>query len=164
MTTENVFFEKKDGIATVFINRPKSLNALNTKTFEELDSVFDSLDNDQEVRVVLITGKGKAFVAGADIQEMRSFSALEAREFSNTGSLVFRKIELLKKPVIAVINGYALGGGCELAMASDIRLASEKAKFGQPETGLGIIPGFSGNIRLPRLVGMAKAKELIFTG
>ena len=128
-----------------------------------MDTLFTELENDSSISVIILTGEGKAFVAGADITEMSSMDAAEGKAFGEKGAKVFRKIELLSKPVIAAVNGYALGGGCELAMCCDIRIASAKAKFGQPEVGLGITPGFSGTQRLPRLVGMGKAKELIFT-
>lgn len=151
-------------ICTVTINRPEALNAFNLDVLNVLSEVVDDIERDASIRVLLLTGAGKAFVAGADIAEMQTLTASKARVFSDLGSRIFRKIELLDKAVIAVVNGFALGGGCEFAMAADIRLASQKAKFGQPEVGLGIIPGFSGTQRLPRLVGVAKAKELIYTG
>ncbi|MGV8963906.1 MAG: enoyl-CoA hydratase-related protein [Candidatus Saccharimonadaceae bacterium] len=151
-------------ICTVQINKPQALNALNTKILHELNRVFTEIENNNSIRVVIITGVEKSFVAGADIEEMSKFNEREGKAFGELGSDVFRKIELLNKPVIASINGYALGGGCELAMCCDIRIASEKAKFAHPEVGLGIIPGFSATQRLPRLVGMGRAKEMIFTG
>jgi enoyl-CoA hydratase len=154
-----------DGISTVMINRPKALNALNAATVYELDKVFDELAANPAVKVVIITGSGeKSFVAGADILEMKDKTAIEGRQWGQLAQAVFSKIENLPKPVIAAVNGYALGGGCELAMACDIRIASEKAKFGQPEVSLGIPPGFGGTQRLPRLVGKGRAKELLFTG
>jgi enoyl-CoA hydratase len=152
----------KDRITLITVNRPESLNALSGALLAELDALLDNVAPASDA--VIITGAGRAFVAGADIAEMRGFGAGEARAFGELGSRVFRKLELLPCPVIAAVNGYALGGGCELALACDIRVASEKAVFGQPEVGLGIIPGFSGTQRLPRLVGASKAKELIFTG
>jgi enoyl-CoA hydratase len=151
-------------ICTVRICNPQSLNALNYEVLQELEYAFDLIKNDNEIFVVILTGEGKAFVAGADISFMKDVDALQAKIFSEFGSRVFRKIENLNKVVIAAVNGYALGGGCELAMACDIRIASANAKFGQPEVNLGIIPGFSGTQRLPRLVGFGRAKELIFTG
>lgn len=163
MEYSKLLIEKKNGIAIVKINNPQSLNALNTAILEELETLFAELEADRHVSVVIITGEGKAFVAGADINQMSNMDAAQGRAFGEMGARVFRKIETLAKPVIAAVNGYALGGGCELAMCCDIRIASAKAKFGQPETGLGITPGFSGTQRLPRLVGMGKAKELIFT-
>lgn len=154
-----------DGISTVTIYRPKALNALNAATIYELDQVFDELASNPAVKVVIITGSGeKSFVAGADILEMKDKTAIEGRQWGQLAQAVFSKIENLPKPVIAAVNGYALGGGCELAMACDIRIASEKAKFGQPEVSLGIPPGFGGTQRLPRLVGKGRAKELLFTG
>lgn len=154
-----------DGISTVTIHRPKALNALNAATMYELDQVFDELAANPAAKVVIITGSGeKSFVAGADILEMKDKTAVEGRQWGQLAQAVFSKIENLPKPVIAAVNGYALGGGCELAMACDIRIASEKAKFGQPEVSLGIPPGFGGTQRLPRLVGKGRAKELLFTG
>lgn len=153
----------KPGIRQVRINRPESLNALDAGLLEELGRCFDALHAGGNVRVVLLTGVGKAFVAGADIKAMAPMNAREGQDFGELGARVFRKLELLPMPVIAVVNGYALGGGCELAMACDIRLASEKAVFGQPEVGLGICPGFGGTQRLPRIVGSGVAAELLFT-
>ena len=154
----------KEHICTVQINNPKALNALNTKIFHELNRALTTVENDKNIRVLIITGVEKSFVAGADISEMSNLNETEGKAFSELGSEVFRRIDLLHIPVIASVNGYALGGGCELAMSCDIRIASEKAKFAQPEVSLGIIPGFSGTQRLSRLVGTGKAKELIFTG
>jgi len=164
MGYKNLLLNVEDKIAVLTINRPEALNALNTELLMELDSAFEELEKDREVHVVVLTGQGKAFVAGADIAEMKDKTVEEAREFSQLGSRIFRKIELMNKPVIAAVNGFALGGGCELSMACDIIIASEKAKFGQPEVGLGITPGFAGTQRLARIVGVKKAKELIFTG
>nr|WP_246105632.1 short-chain-enoyl-CoA hydratase [Sporomusa termitida] len=162
---ENLLSEVQEGIAVVTINRPKALNALNAATVYELDRLFDELAQNDAVKVVIVTGSGeKSFVAGADITEMRNYSAVEGRNWGKLAQAVFSKIENLSKPVIAAVNGFALGGGCELAMACDIRIASEKAKFGQPEVSLGIPPGFGGTQRLPRLVGKGRAKELLFTG
>lgn len=163
MISENVCVEKQNNIAILKFNRPEVLNALNSEVLVELDEKLEIIKNDKEIYVIIITGSGKAFVAGADISEMRDKTPDEARQFADLGIKVFRKIELMEKPVIAAVNGFALGGGCELAMSCDIRIASEKAKFGQPEVGLGITPGFAGTQRLSRLVGIAKAKELIFT-
>jgi enoyl-CoA hydratase len=152
-------------IAVVTINRPKALNALNTEVLRELSEAVDMIEVNSSILAVVLTGSGeKAFVAGADISEMQGKTVLEAREFSALGNKVFSKIENLKVPVIAAVNGFALGGGCELAMACDIRLAGHKAKFGQPEVGLGIMAGFGGSQRLPRLVGKGIAKEILFTG
>lgn len=160
---KNILFEKENNVAIVKMNRPKALNALNSETLKELESVVDEIANDEDIYAVVITGEGKAFVAGADITEMKDLNTIEGRRFGILGNRVFRKIELLEKPVIAAVNGFALGGGCELSMACDIRVASSKAKFGQPETGLGITPGFGGTQRLARLVGQGMAKQLIFT-
>ena len=152
-----------EGGVRVTISSPATLNALNSTILSELDSFVESLDV-AAVRALVITGEGKAFVAGADISEMAHLSEAEGLAFGQRGAAVFKKIEDLPFPVIAAVNGFALGGGCELAMACDIRIASSKAKFGQPEAGLGIIPGFSGTYRLPKLVGQGMAKELIYTG
>lgn len=164
MKFDNLLINYEESITILTINRPDCLNALNKAVLEELNLAMEMLEKDDSVYVIIITGNGKAFVAGADIAEMKDKTVSEAKSFSNLGSKLFRKIELMNKPVIAAVNGYALGGGSELAMACDIIIASEKAKFGQPEVGLGIIPGYSGTQRLPRLVGVKKAKELIFTG
>lgn len=153
----------REGIVFLTISSPATLNALNSTILKELDDFVDSL-SPETTRVLVITGEGKAFVAGADISEMAHLSEQEGLEFGRRGAAVFRKIETLPFPVIAAVNGFALGGGCELAMACDIRIASMKARFGQPEVGLGIIPGFSGTYRLPKLVGQGIAKELIYTG
>ena len=159
-----VKLEKQDHIAIVTINRPEALNALNTQVITDLSAVLDDVQADDNIYVAIITGEGRSFVAGADIAEMRDLGAYPAKVFLSHGSRTFLKLENLKKPTIAAINGFCLGGGCELAMSFDIILASEKAKFGQPEVGLGITPGFSGTQRLPRRVGVAKAKELLFSG
>ena len=165
MAYETLLVEKKDNIAIVTINRPKVLNALNKTVIEELEKCFKELQNDPEVGAVILTGAGdKAFVAGADISGLVELNPLEGKEFAEKGQAVFNLIENLGKPVIAAINGYALGGGCELAMACTIRIASEKAKLGQPEVNLGIIPGYGGTQRLPRLIGKGRAMELILTG
>lgn len=165
MELKNVILEKEGKVALVTINRPKALNALNSETLVELDFVFDEIAKDEEVYAVILKGSGeKAFVAGADITEMKDLNTVEGRNFGILGNKVFRKVETLEKPVIAAINGFTLGGGCELSMACDIRIATTKAKFGQPEVGLGITPGFGGTQRLPRLVGMGMAKQLIYTG
>lgn len=164
MEEKNVILKIEDGIAIVKFNRPKALNALNTEMLIEIDRALEHIRSDADVKVVVMTGEGKAFIAGAAIDEMRSKTPDEARAFSALGNAVFEKIETFDQPVIAAVNGFALGGGCELSMACDIRIASEKAKFGQPEVGLGITPGFGGTQRLSRIVGLSKAKELIFTG
>ncbi|MDO5665801.1 MAG: enoyl-CoA hydratase-related protein [Bacteroidia bacterium] len=161
---KKIIIQKENHIATITINEPEKLNALNTQILSELNSAFDMLATDADVRVIIITGAERSFVAGANIQEMAEMNYEEAKVFGAKGAAVFRKIETCPQPVIAAINGFALGGGSELALACDIRIASEKAKFGQPEVGLGITPGFSGTQRLARIVGQAKAKELIFTG
>ncbi|AAO36893.1 short-chain-enoyl-CoA hydratase [Clostridium tetani] len=163
MDFKNLILEKDGKIAVLTINRPDALNALNSELLKELDYAIDCLAEDDEVLAVVLTGAGKAFVAGADIGEMKDLTVSEGRKFGVLGNRVFRKLETLEKPVIAAVNGFALGGGCEISMACDIRIASEKAKFGQPEVGLGITPGFGGTQRLPRLVGPAVAKELIYT-
>lgn len=165
MEFNNILLTRANGIGTISINRPKALNALNYETMLELKQLVGNIAQDTTVKVIIITGSGdKAFVAGADITEMQSMTAIEGRNWGRMGQEVFSMIENLPQPVIAAINGFALGGGCELAMACDIRIASEKAKFGQPEVSLGITPGFAGTQRLPRLVGRAAAKELLFTG
>lgn len=164
MELKNIILEKEGHLAIVTINRPKALNALNSDTLKDLDVVLEDLEKDSNIYSVILTGSGeKAFVAGADISEMKDLSEEEGKNFGLLGNRVFRRLEKLDKPVIAAISGFALGGGCELAMACDIRIASEKAKFAQPEAGLGITPGFGGTQRLPRLVGEGKAKELIYT-
>lgn len=161
---ENIIFNESNGIAEVIINRPKALNALNNQTITELGEVINEISKRKDIKTVIITGAGeKAFVAGADIVEMKDLNSMEARDFSRLAQKVFSDIENMPQIVIAAVNGYALGGGCELSMACDIRLASKKAKFGQPEVNLGILPGFAGTQRLPRLVGKGIAKELIFS-
>lgn len=161
----NLLYEVENCVGTITINRPKALNALNSQTLQELDALLTDIAADSGVKAVIIRGSGeKSFIAGADITEMRELSAMEGRAFGKLGQKVFRKIENLPKPVIAAINGFALGGGCELAMACDIRIATEKSKFGQPEVMLGVIPGFGGSQRLPRLVGIGRAKELLYAG
>lgn len=153
----------ENGIGILMISAPKSLNALNSTILKELDDYLNNLPKD--VKCLIITGDGeKSFVAGADISEMQNLNAEQGETFGRLGAQVFRKIETLDIPVIAAVNGFALGGGCELAMACDIRICSNNAKFGQPEVGLGIIPGFSGTYRLAKLVGMGYAKEMIYTG
>lgn len=165
MAYQNVMFANEAGIGVITLNRPKALNALNEQTMLELSHLAEEIAKDASIKVVIITGSGdKAFVAGADITEMQSMTAIEGRNWGKLGQTTFAKIENLPQPVIAAVNGFALGGGCELAMACDIRIASEKAKFGQPEVTLGITPGFAGTQRLARLVGRGVAKELLFTG
>ncbi len=161
---KNVLFEEKEGLMFITINRPKALNALNSETIEELGKVISDVESRKDIKTVIITGSGeKSFVAGADIAEMHNLNAMEGRELALKAQKVFSQIEQMPQIVIAAVNGYALGGGCELSMACDLRVASEKAKFGQPEVNLGILPGFAGTQRLPRLVGKGIAKELIFT-
>lgn len=152
------------GICTLTLNNPQVLNALDTSTLDEITHCITNIKQSNTIRVLIITGVGKAFVAGANISEMLLLSEHEAKQFSEKGAHLFRTIETMDIPVVAAINGYALGGGCELALACDIRIAAESAIFGQPETKLGIIPGFSGTQRLAKLVGPGIAKELIFTG
>jgi len=160
-----VLLEVEEGMALLTINRPKALNALNEATLLRLEEAIDECGRRDDVKVVILTGAGeKAFVAGADIAEMREKGVTEGRAFSELGQRAFGKLEKLPKPVIAAVNGYALGGGTELAVSCDIVLASEKARFGQPEVNLGVFPGFGGTQRLPRLVGKARAKEIIFSG
>lgn len=164
MDRKNINVEKEENICVLTINRPKVLNALNYETIRELDEAISELDRDKDVRVIIITGAGeKAFVAGADIAYMQTITPLEAKEFARYGQRVLSKIENLSKPVIAAINGFALGGGCELAMACDIRIASNNAKLGQPEVNLGLIAGFGGTQRLTRLVNPGLAKEILLT-
>jgi enoyl-CoA hydratase len=165
MNFENLIYEKRDGIAYITFNRPKVLNALNRKTIEELrDALIDARD-DSAVRVVILTGAGeKSFVAGADISELATRTPVDGKEFSLFGQSVFRLLETMGKPSICAINGFALGGGCEMALACSIRIASKTAKLGQPEVKLGIIPGYGGSQRLARLCGKGVAHELCLTG
>ncbi|WNG47474.1 enoyl-CoA hydratase/isomerase family protein [Archangium minus] len=163
MAYENIRLESEDAIAILTIDRPKALNALNSKTLQEIESALNALP--PTARALIVTGGGdKAFVAGADIAEMASITAAQAREFAALGHRVFHKLEQLPIPTIAAVNGFALGGGCELALACDLIYASEKAKLGLPEVSLGVIPGFGGTQRLTRVVGKMRAKELVFTG
>jgi enoyl-CoA hydratase len=163
MELKNIIIEKNEGIGTIKINNPKQLNALNPTVMSELDYAFNQFKNDIEIDVIVLTGEGKAFVAGADITFMKDLNADQGKKWGEDSAKIFRNIELMNKPVIAAVNGFALGGGCELSMACDIRIASTKAKFGQPEVGLGITPGFSGTQRLARIVGTGIAKEMIYT-
>jgi enoyl-CoA hydratase len=161
----NIIVEQENGIATVTINRPKSLNALNKETLEELLACFTEFSLNDQIKAIILTGSGeKAFVAGADISFMQNLTAHQSRKFGQLGHLVMHTIENTPQPVIAAINGFALGGGCELALACDMRFASDNAKFGQPEVNLGVVPGFGGTQRLPRLIGKGLANELLFTG
>ena len=166
MEYQDIIVTREESVAIITINRPKALNALSHATMVEISAAVDELGSDQSVRCVIFTGAGeKAFVAGADINELRALqSAGEAADFAAWGQCILFKIENLPKPVIAAINGYALGGGCELAMACDIRIAADSAKLGQPEINLGILPGYGGTQRLPRLVGKGRAKWLVLTG
>ncbi len=165
LTLKNVLYEKKGAIAYVTLNRPKVLNALNQQTWEDLRAAFEDARDDTAVRGVILTGAGdKAFIAGADISELANVTAVEAQKSSSYGQEVLDFIEDLGKPVVAAVNGLALGGGCETAMACTIRVASENAKFGQPEVKLGVIPGGGGTQRLPRLVGKGRALQLILSG
>jgi enoyl-CoA hydratase len=163
MTYEILKIAVADGVATATVSRPQALNALNTRFFQEMDDFVASLAARDDVRVLIVTGEGKAFVAGADIAEMSGKTQHQGTEFSKKGQATFRSLELLDKPVIAAVNGFALGGGCELALACDIRIASAKAKFGQPEVSLGLIPGYAATQRLPRLIGLGNALYLLLT-
>jgi enoyl-CoA hydratase len=165
MTYENILLEKKDAIAYVTVNRPKVLNALNLATMKELGAAFNEIKTDAAIRAAILTGAGeKAFVAGADISELAQQDAVSGKEYAHRGQAVLDLIENLGKPVIACINGFALGGGCELALACTLRLASDQARLGQPEVKLGIIPGYGGTQRLPRLVGKGLAMQMVLAG
>ncbi|GMR25340.1 MAG: enoyl-CoA hydratase-related protein [Ignavibacteria bacterium] len=164
MNYKTLLLDIRKNVALVTLNRPDKLNALNAQTINDLDAVFDALKDNDDVYVIILTGSGeKAFVAGADISELNKLDMITAKEFSERGQSVFNKIENFDKPVIAAVNGFALGGGCELALACHIRLASETAKFGQPEVNLGIIPGYGGTQRLARLINTGRAMEFILT-
>ncbi len=158
-----VNYEVQGAVAILTINRPEALNALNSQVLSDLDEAITKVEADDGVHAVILTGAGRSFVAGADIGEMKGFSARDGKKFGVHGGGVFLRLENLSKPVIAAVNGFALGGGCELAMSCDIRICSDNAMFGQPEVGLGITPGFGGTQRLPRIVGISKAMELILT-
>jgi enoyl-CoA hydratase len=165
MAYENIVFEVENDIATITFNRPKALNALNSELLKEFSHALDAIFENEDIRVLILTGTGdKAFVAGADITELATFDTLGAKHFSQTGHDIIHKLQTLPIPVIAAVNGFALGGGTELAIACDFIYASENASFGQPEINLGLIPGFGGTQRLPRLIGKNRAKEMIFTG
>jgi len=167
MELKTLLFTKDDHqeIGIITINRPQQLNALNSEVFSELHKVIKHINEDKNIKVAIITGSGdKAFAAGTDIKEMQHMSSLEAREHAFLGGEAINGVENSIKPVIAAVNGFALGGGCELSMACDLRIASDRAKFGQPEINLGVIPGSGGTQRLPRLIGICRAKELLFTG
>jgi len=164
MPEQLIIAELEAPISILTFNRPEAMNALSTELLGQLDAVLDQLARSSDVRVIILTGAGKAFVAGADIAEMSQFDPLQARRFAALGQRLMHRLEGMSKVTIAAVNGYALGGGCEIAMSCDIVLASEKALFGQPEVSLGVTPGFGGTQRLPRLVGIARAMELILTG
>ena len=164
MAYQYVEYKAQGPLAYVTVNRPEALNALNKDVISELLDCFTKIDNDPGIGCVILTGAGRSFVAGADIGTMRDLEVLDGRDFTMCGQRLMDCVEGIRQPVIAAVNGFALGGGCELAMACDIRVASEKAKFGQPEVNLGIIPGFGGTQRLPRLIGKGMAKYLIMTG
>ena len=164
MNYQNIILEKKDHVGIIKINRPKVLNALNKDTVRELLSAVAELEDDHSIKAAILTGEGKAFIAGADIKQMQEMTPLEAKEFAELGHSLPRNIEDSRLPFIAAVNGYALGGGCEVMMACDICIASNAAVIGQPEINLGINPGFGGTQRLPRIVGLMKAKELLLTG
>jgi enoyl-CoA hydratase len=165
MEYKYIIYEKSDGVATIILNRPEALNAFSKDVVSEILHVLEDIKNDENVRVVILTGAGeKAFSAGADIKSMAGMNALKARELSLMGEKLCVALENLEKPVIAALNGYALGGGLEVAMSCDLRIASENARVGQTEVNIGLIPGWGGTQRLTRLVGMTKAKELVFTG
>ncbi|MDR3176539.1 MAG: enoyl-CoA hydratase/isomerase family protein [Desulfovibrio sp.] len=160
----NIVIERKGPVGAIILNRAHALNTLNTEFMLEISEAFQQLEHERDIYVIIITGQGKAFIAGADIKEMINLSAVQMLDWAQLGSKLNSYIENLRLPVIAAINGFALGGGCELAMACDLRIAASTAKFGLPEVGLGIIPGAGGTQRLPRLVGVTKAKELLYTG
>jgi enoyl-CoA hydratase len=165
MDYSTIIFTRKDGYAVITLNRPDKLNALNKQMFDDLDDAFKTIELDNTIKALILTGAGeKAFAAGADIKELHESNEYSGKLFSEYGSYVMKRLSLLRIPTIAAVNGFALGGGCELTMACHMRFASEKAKFSQPEVNLGIIPGYGGTQRLPRLVGAAKAFELILTG
>lgn len=164
MGYKNILFEVEERVSTITFNRPRALNSITTETLSELNDALVKCRDEDEIQVVIITGAGKAFVAGADIQEMKDLEPYQAMEFTELGHRNLRLIETLPKPVIAMVNGMALGGGTEISMACDIRFASENAQFGQPEITLGVIPGWGGTQRLARLVGLGRAKELVLSG
>ncbi|MCB7321067.1 enoyl-CoA hydratase/isomerase family protein [Lacrimispora sp. 210928-DFI.3.58] len=164
MALDYILLDKKDGIATITFHRPEALNALNSQVLADLDAAVDEVSADPKVRVVVFTGEGKSFISGADINEMDGYIGIDIINYSRRGAAVFRKVELMTKPTIAAVNGYAFGGGFEFLLCTDIRIANEKAKLRLPEVTLGIVPGFNGTQRLPKCVGMNKAKEIIFTG
>jgi len=165
MAYENIIYQVEEGVATITFNRPGALNALNAALLEEFSQALDAVAADDDIRVLILTGAGdKAFVAGADISELATYNPLTAKNFAQNGHAIFARLQALPIAVIAAVNGFALGGGTEIAIACDFIYASENAKFGQPEINLGLIPGFGGTQRLPRLIGANRAKELVFTG
>ncbi len=164
MTYKNLLTEVKEGVGTITFNRPQALNALNMETIDELSHVLTLWEKDASVRGIILTGQGKAFIAGADITQFNSLTSKEALSFAKKGQDVFNKLETILKPVIAAVNGFALGGGCELALSCDFIYASENAKLGQPEVNLGIMCGWGGTQRMPRYVGIPRARELLYSG
>jgi len=165
MAYDNIIFNVEDGIALITFNRPKALNALSTDLLQELSDALDEIAKNEDIRILILTGAGeKSFVAGADITELAKFNALQGKNFAEKGQSIINKLQELPIPVIAAVNGFALGGGTEIALACDFIYASENAMFGQPEINLGLIPGFGGTQRLPRLIGKNMAKEMILTG
>jgi len=164
MVYKNIIVKEDGGVALITVNRPRVMNALNTETINELITAVKNLEKNKEVKVVILTGEGKAFIAGADINEMKDMTPVQAKAFSELGGELIGSIEKSRLPFIAAVNGYTLGGGCEVMMACDIAIASTTAVIGQPEINLGIPPGFGGTQRLPRLIGKMKAKEMLFTG
>lgn len=163
MELKNVIYDKQDNLVVIRLNRPKALNALSDALLDDLEIAVSAAEKDEDVKVVIVTGEGMAFAAGADIAAMKDMNAIEGLEYAKKGQALYRHIEEIRKPFIAAVNGFALGGGFELTLACDLRVVSSKAKLGLPETSLGIIPGFGGSQRLARLIGDTKAKELIFT-
>lgn len=164
MDLKYVLTKKENGIETITFHRPEALNALNSQVLDDIDKAVDDAAADPSVRVIIFTGEGKAFISGADINEMNAKKNLEIIDYSRKGAALFRKIETMTKPTIAAINGYTFGGGLEFALCCDIRIANEKASFALPEATLGIVPGFNGTQRLPKVIGLMKAKEMLFTG
>lgn len=164
MRNQNILLKKSDGIATIIINRPQFNNALNTQTLLELGTVVEDVKKDEDILSVIVTGAGENFSSGVELGEMECMSPDEAKAYSHMGSRIFRKLELMEKPVIAAIDGYAMGVGFQLSLACDIRISSDRARFSMPEVGHGIIPGLGGTQRLRAIVGMGRAKEIIFSG
>lgn len=161
---KGMIIEKKSDIGYITFDRPEAMNAINSQVLLDLSRAIDEFENDKDIRLIIFTGKGKAFISGADLDEMINLRGIDAKTFSDKGVKLFRRIERLKIPTISAINGYCFGGGFEFALCTDIRIAGEKATFAFPEAGLGLVPGFSGTQRLPRTIGRSKAKELMFTG